>query len=185
MMIKFFIPHRLEGEKIIMLTRRDPFIMLTRIASWVVVGILPLLFYWLLGDTLQSIFGGVTYQPILVLFTSLFYLYIWLFAFVSYVNYYLDVWIITNQRIIDMEQRGLFARIVSEQRLDKIQDITAESKGFFPTVLNYGEVYAQTAGEKERFVFKQVPEPYTIAKKLGDVVHDYKKAHLYTDNLRK
>ncbi|MFA5022180.1 MAG: PH domain-containing protein [Patescibacteria group bacterium] len=185
MIIKFFIPHRLEGENIILLLRRHHFVLLTRFASWTVVAILPLLFYWLLNDTLKKIFTGVTYEPILVLFTSLYYLFIWLFAFASYVSYYLDVWVITNQRIIDMEQGGLFARTVSEQRLDKIQDITSEAKGFFPTILNYGQVYAQTAGEKERFVFKQIPEPHSVAKKLGNVVNDYKKAHIFTDNLKK
>ena len=38
------------------------------------------------------------------------------------------MWIITNDRILDIEQHGLFARTVSELRLHRVQDVTAEIK---------------------------------------------------------
>lgn len=65
----------------------------------------------------------------------------------------------TNKRIIDAEQRGLFSREVSEFKLYRVQDVTIEIKGVLPTFLNYGNVYIQTAGEAKEFVFKQIPNP--------------------------
>ncbi|MDD3607584.1 MAG: PH domain-containing protein [Candidatus Moranbacteria bacterium] len=91
-------------------------------------------------------------------------LILWLAIFVVWVDYYLDVWIITDQRIVNIEQYGFFRRHVSELEHGKIQDVTTEVQGIFPTLLNFGYVYIQTAGEKERFVFKQIPNPTRVRK---------------------
>ena len=69
---------------------------------------------------------------------------------------------ITNQRIIYVRQDGFFARDISEQRLDKVQDATSEIHGVMSTVFNYGTVQVQTAAELERFSFDQVPKPEKI-----------------------
>jgi len=176
-MIKFYIPHHLKGEKIILLLRRHPFIILTKIIFWAFVAILPPIFYLILGDILAKLFSNELFSPLVVLFTSIYYLYIWLFAFHSFVDYYLDVWLVTTDRIVNIEQKGLFARTISEQKIYRIQDVTSELKGFFSTILNYGTVYIQTAGEKERFIFKQIPAPYEVARKITRIVEKNKKFH--------
>lgn len=176
-MLKFHIPHHLKGEKIILLLRRHPFIILSKIITWAVAAILPLIFYLLMGKTLAGLFSNELFSPLVVLFTSIYYLYIWLFAFHGFVDYYLDVWIVTNERIVNIEQKGLFARVVSEQRLYRVQDVTSELKGFFSTLLDFGTVYIQTAGEQQRFVFKQVPSPYNVARKINKIVEQNKKFH--------
>jgi len=56
----------------------------------------------------------------------------------------------------------LFVRSVSELKFAKIQDIHTEVTGLIPTILNYGDVYIQTAGTKERFLFRKVPDPYKL-----------------------
>jgi uncharacterized membrane protein YdbT with pleckstrin-like domain len=81
-------------------------------------------------------------------------------------DYYLDVWIVTNYRVIGVEQRGLFNRVVAEYKLFRIQDVLAEQKGFFSTVVDYGNVHIQTAGEQEVIQFKQIPNPNYIAREL-------------------
>ena len=53
-------------------------------------------------------------------------------------------------------------REISELEHIKIQDVTSEVMGVVPTLFNYGFVYVQTAGETERFTFKQVPDPVKI-----------------------
>jgi uncharacterized membrane protein YdbT with pleckstrin-like domain len=101
--------------------------------------------------------------PLLLLFLlNTFLLFIWLYVFLIWVDYYFDVWIITNERIVNIEQKGLFNREVSELQFSRIQDVTSVVDGFIPTILNFGDVYVQTAAEEERFVFRQIPDPYTI-----------------------
>lgn len=176
-MIKFYIPHRLKDEKIILLLRRHWFIILKKIVFWGIIAIMPLVFYFILNDFVEGLISNESIYPIFILFISIYYLYVWLFAFYSFVDYYLDIWIVTSERIINIEQKGLFAREVSEQRLYRIQDVTSELKGFFPTILNYGTVYIQTASETPHFIFKEVSTPQEVAKKISQIVEQNKKFH--------
>lgn len=176
-MFKFNIPNQERGEKIILVIRRHLFIILSKIVGWAIIAVLPLFFYFILGNVIAGFFAHELFYPLIILFASIYYLYIWLFAFASFVDYYLDAWIVTNKRIINIEQKGLFARVVSEQRLYRVQDITSELKGFFATFLNFGNVYIQTAGEEKRFVFKQIPNPYRVVKKITLLVEENKKFH--------
>jgi hypothetical protein len=115
-----------------------------------------------LGFFIRGNFGFIQINintQIQILIELLFYLFIWLGVFVVWVNYYLDVWIITDRRIINVDQIALFKRSVSELEHSKIQDITSEIHGFLPTLFSYGYIYIQTAGETQRFLFKQIPNP--------------------------
>ncbi len=126
---------------------------------------------------MAELFNNQFFAPIVILFVSLYYLYIWLFAFHSFVDYYLDVWIVTNHRVVNIEQKGLFARQVSEQKLYRIQDVTSELKGLIGTFLDFGTVYVQTAGEEARFIFKQIPHPQNVAQKINQLVEENRKFH--------
>ncbi len=66
--------------------------------------------------------------------------------FVIWTNYFLDMWIITNKRLVDIEQVKLFKRVVTATRIDLVQDITVKIPGFIATMLNFGNLTVQTAG---------------------------------------
>ncbi len=174
-MLDFYIPHRQKNEKIILLLRRHVILILAKIIFWAIVAIMPFLLYLILGKILLEMFNSELMNAILILFVSVYYLFVWLFAFHSFVDYYLDVWIITNRRIINMEQNGLFSRTVSEQKLYRIQDVTSKLIGFYSTIFDYGDVHVQTAGEEQRFIFKQVPKPFQVAKKINQLAEENKK----------
>jgi len=93
-------------------------------------------------------------------FLSLFLLILWTVIFFIVTNYYLDYWIVTNERTIQTELRGLFSRVLSDVNHDRIQDITVDVKGFLPTIFHFGDLHIQTAGEFREFVFRQIPDPY-------------------------
>lgn len=105
-------------------------------------------------------------KSILLFVESLMAMILWLISFIFWIDYYFDVWIITDRRIVDIEQLGLFRRNVSELEHSKVQDVTTEIHGILPTLLKYGFVYVQTAGKKTRFIFKQVPRPMMIRKMI-------------------
>jgi hypothetical protein len=104
---------------------------------------------------------GATFQLFIFLENS-FFLLVWIISFLIWIDYYLDVWIVTDKRIVNIEQKGLFSRVVSELELENIQDITTDVLGVIPTFLNYGDLYVQTAAEKERFLFHNIPDPYGV-----------------------
>ena len=84
-----------------------------------------------------------------------------LFFYIELLNYWLDMWIITNQRIIDVEHQALFHRQVSEFSTARVQDITVEVEGVFASLLGYGDVSIQTAGEQS-FSIKRVANPELV-----------------------
>lgn len=83
--------------------------------------------------------------------------------------YYLNIHIVTSERIVDIDQPALLKHTVSELHLNQMQDVTAEIHGLLENVFNYGDVYIQTAGETERFVFSQIPNPTKVTKLLLDL----------------
>ena len=108
-----------------------------------------------------QLFLGVNQNVILFVENS-FTLAIWVYGFLIWIDYYFDIWIITSERIVNIEQKGMFTRTVSELRYSKIQDITTEVVGFLPTIINFGDVKVQTAAEESEFLFRTVSDPYAV-----------------------
>lgn len=161
------------GEYIILYIHRHWIILFASIVKSLSLIVLPIVVYW--GLSLQGVLEWQELSGLLfILGSSLFYLYVWLFLFNSLLDHYLDVWIVTNERIINVEQINLFSRLISEKQLDKMQDITVVAKGFWPTIFNYGDVHIQTAGSVERFVFKQIPNPRRIVNAITDAAERYR-----------
>ena len=169
------IPNREKGERVMLVLRRHPFIIFVRILFWIVAAACPIMLRYILQQAQLDVTGNDALYAITVLFISTYYLYIWLFAFHSFVDYYLDVWVVTTHRIINIEQLGLFARNVSELKLTRIQDVTYELRGFFSTILHFGNVFVQTAGEQERFIFKQIPDPESATRKIIQLSEERKR----------
>jgi signal transduction histidine kinase len=152
------LPNKLPGEKIVKVLRRDLLILIKKIFFFLVLAAVFFAFFFSAVVIFPAIME-TDFFPAIVLASSAYLLFIWLFFFFSFIDYYLDIWIITNERIINVEQQGFFSRIISEQRLFRVQDVTSEVVGFMPTFFKYGNVYVQTAAEKDRFAFEQVPDP--------------------------
>lgn len=163
---KFYFKEIGENEQIIMVIHRHWFNIFQQflVSLALVAALLGGIFFF------PALFYGFTSKDAYRLFffiESLFFLLIWLYMFLIWLDYYLDVWIITSERIVNIEQKGLFARHVSELKIKNIQDITTEVEGLIPTMLNYGDVYVQTAAEQVRFIFRSVPDPYRIKSEIS------------------
>lgn len=150
------------GEKIVLKVRRHKFSLFLECLFLVVFIILPPLVY-ILGGTVDYSFRlpGNTFFLFMFLYSSAL-LFAWILFFVIWTNYYLDVLIVTDKRIIDVEQKGFFHRELSTLRLDKIQDITVTVSGILATFLDFGTMRIQTAGESTEFVMRDVPEPNRV-----------------------
>ncbi len=166
MLSTYRLPNKVKNEEIIRVLRRDLFVLFKKVLLFLLLTILPFAFFYLMMIFNANILENNTIYPLVILAISAYYLFIWLFFFFSFIDYYLDVWIITSERIIDIQQRGFFSRIISEQKLFRIQDVTSEVNGAIPTIFKYGDVHVQTAGTKQRFFFHEVPNP----DKVRDII---------------
>ncbi len=172
-MIKHF-PEQKKGERAILILRRHWLVFVKTILLFILAASVPVIFYNMANNLWPGIFTGNIIKGVAILFISSYYLGIWLFFFAHFVDYYLDVWIVTNKRIINTEQHGLFSRVVSEHKLEKIQDVTSEVHGIIPTFFDYGKVHIQTAGANQRVAFKEVRRPHKLRKIILSLVKQEK-----------
>lgn len=75
-----------------------------------------------------------------------------------------NIVIVTNQHLVDMDQTGLFNRVVSTQSLGRIQDVKSQINGPLQTIFQYGTIVVQTAGESQNFSFDYIPRPYEVER---------------------
>lgn len=150
-----------EGEEIILILRRHWLLLVGKIIPFILMFI-AIIAMFILGPIIISRLPVEVSNNLFNVVMSFFCLGFWLGLFTMWIDFYYDVWIVTDQRIISIEQLGLFRREISELEHGKIQDVTTEIHGVIPTLLKFGQVYIQTAGEKARFTFKQVDNPVMI-----------------------
>jgi len=96
----------------------------------------------------QAGFDIETVLPLIQFFLITYLMILVLGVFIMWTDYYFDVWVVTDLRIIDIEQRTIFNREVSEFMLYNIQDVTVEIPSVLATFLKYGNIKIQTAGGK-------------------------------------
>jgi membrane protein YdbS with pleckstrin-like domain len=165
-------PTQRPDEKVILLLRRHWLILAREVFHLVVMLCIPPLviaFSFVYG---QFVVDATSWLYVVIIeILSLYYLFVFLTFYQDFVDYHLDIWIVTDQRILSVEQHGLFDRVLAEFSISKVQDVTSEVKGKLQTIFDYGNVHVQTAGSQERFIFEQVPNPEEVVKIILQV-HD-------------
>jgi uncharacterized membrane protein YdbT with pleckstrin-like domain len=174
MYTRYHFPNQKPNEQILLFYRRHWITVVKIILFSAVLACVPIFLYIFLANTYAD-FNSPAFAGMYVLVNSAYALFIILFTFSNFIDYYLDVWIVTNMRIINIEQRGLFSRELSEKDLGRMQDISSEVKGFFATFLNYGDVQIQTAGVEQHFVFRQIPNAEEATRLISNLVAEYRK----------
>lgn len=172
---KDYIPNQIAGEKILLFFRRHKVFAFKILFYGLIMILISVLFSWLFF--ISSFSDNQILSALFILFISIFTLFAVNFTFTNFIDYYLDVWIVTNKRVISIEQKGLFSRQVSEKDLGRMQDITAEVEGFWATIFGYGDVHIQTAGEEQRFIFEQIPNAEEVSRQISNLVAEYRRNH--------
>lgn len=162
-MRRFLFPGQQSGESIYLVVRQHWVILAKRLVIWgILVAALMIVRHYLplLGPVILE--GAVA--PLINMLIQVYILFLITSLFIIWVLYYLNMYIVTNERIVDVDQKGLFSHHVSELNMEKIEDVTSEVNGILGHIFDYGTVYIQTAGTRERFDFENVPNPGQITK---------------------
>jgi hypothetical protein len=160
--------HLDPDEKIILEVRKHWIVFFGHGMFLLFIAILPLVVFAVVKGFFPSFFnidfGGNTSALFLFIYT-LWVLFLWILFFLDWTKYYLDVWYVTEKRIIAVDQKKIFDREVSNLRFDKIQDITIDVHGFVSTMLNFGNIRVQTASENsQEFRINTVRNPEHVKK---------------------
>lgn len=161
----------LQDEKIILKKRRHWFIIVAELAPVVLVALLPP-FFLVVGSAIPFIELLLReYVALVIFFLGSWWLFLWTIFFIIWTNYYLDIVVITNKRIIDIEQLGLFARDIVEVRMENIEDIKTTVIGLLASLLDMGSLHIQTAGESREVIIKNIANPHEV-REIISRLHD-------------
>lgn len=90
--------------------------------------------------------------------------------FPSWIAWRFSVFIVTDQRLIQITQKGLFKRSVVDLALNQIQMINYQINGFQETLLGFGTIMIQTfVGD---LTIHDIHHPAKIQKRLLKILRD-------------
>lgn len=151
-------------ETVVLHRRRFWLPIAAEAAATILVAAAPLTLINILPDVLpeSAELIAVRFQVPLNFFAAIWALFAWMILAVNWTNYYLDVLIITTKRVLDIEQKGLFARDIAETRIENIQDTRVEVVGLLASLLDFGNLYVQTAAAQDQFVIRNIRHPNAV-----------------------
>jgi hypothetical protein len=90
--------------------------------------------------------------------------------FYHYILWYFSIYIVTDQRIRQITQKGFFGKDVIELQLSKIQNISYNIPGFSGEIFKFGTIVIQTfVGD---LIINNVEHPEKIYNKLQNALND-------------
>jgi len=165
-------------ENIIIEVRKHYWALWEELAVVIFIFFIPIFIYAVVS-AIPSIINLIPGDPAF-LFLGLFagwLICMWITSFMIWTEYYLDIWLVTDQKLISVDQAGIFSRQISTVQLNKVQDVTVEVRGIIATFLKYGDVKIQTAGEEREFIIHKVANPSHVELVINRAIEEYDREH--------
>lgn len=150
---------QLDGEEVILLLRKH---LITQI-QWVIIAIIMILAPLTLTNFPLLRFLPSRFQFIVIL---LWYLLVFAVMLENFLGWYFNVYIVTDERVIDIDFYNLIYKEISDAEIENIEDVTVIVGGVLQTIFNYGLVEIQTAAQTPQIEFEYVPQPGKISEVL-------------------
>lgn len=87
----------------------------------------------------------------------------------SYILWYFSFYLLTNERLRQVRQKGLFNRSVVDLDLDNIDSVSFGVAGIFGTIFNYGTILVQT--EAGDLTLSTINKPEMVYNELENAAH--------------
>jgi len=156
------------GERIILLLRQHPVTFLPSVLVIVLLSLAPIFLQSVVEGTLLDIYSLPL--RVRVLFLLLWYLLAFGYGILSFLSWFFNIYLVTDQRIIDLDYFGFLFYRLSEAELGQIQDVTHQVGGVLRTIFDFGDVSVQTAAETCVFDFSDVPAPARVHDLITDLI---------------
>ena len=128
-------------EQVVLKVRKHWFILIQHAFTTILAGVIALIAAMFLLKV-----APFSVAPAFVVFLlSIWLILIWIALMTIWTEYYLDMWVVTNERIVYTEQSSLFSRSVTTMQLERVQDATIKVSNIIQTLLDYGMLRIQTA----------------------------------------
>lgn len=155
-----YFDDQFDNEEVLFVFRKHPVVMrkgLVLAMFAILLGTIPAL----IKPEYSYFFGGLAAGFVLAILVYL----------PSWISWYYSVFIVTDQRLIQITQKGFFHKSVVDLNLSQIQSINYEVAGMQATMLGFGTILIQTyIGD---LVIHEIHHPAKIQKKLMGILRDH------------
>jgi hypothetical protein len=155
------------NEQIFILLRRHWVTNLGWIMNAVLAIVIPFAIYAVLlffDFNASELLGVKLISIILALYFSLILTYI----VRHLIDWYYNLYIVTDERVVDYDFKSLLSRGASESALSGVETVKESSIGFLPNLFNYGDVKVISESDRE-IIFHSIPEPVLVRDKVVDL----------------
>jgi len=156
-----YFDDQFDDEEVLLVFRKHPIVMRKGLILGMLgplVGVLPATFKPELG--FGWFFGGMLIGTLLGL----------IIYFPSWMSWHFTVCVVTNQRFIQLTQKGFFHREVSDIGLNLIQSLNYSIKGFTETLFGFGTITIQTY--MGNIDIHDVYRPAKIHKRIQNILRE-------------
>jgi hypothetical protein len=153
------MPYQFQGqrsnEEVLVICRQHPFSLLKRLIFAGLVLLFPLLV-----DVFIPVGGVLAGSIVICLVLGLGLLW---HAWSLWWN---TTFLLTTERIVLLEQFGMFNREFAEVPLGSIVQVSHDVKGILPTLLGFGSIRVAAGAARDALVLPNLPEPYGIQQEI-------------------
>lgn len=159
--VGFSTQHR--DEQVILLLRQHPITQL----KWILVAIGLVFVPWL--------FSAMPVAQVLPMRFQTLALVGWMllivgFSLEAFLSWFYNVYIVTDERVIDVDFHSLIFKNISSAKIDNIEDVTERTGGAIRALFDFGTVKIQTAAAQVEFEFDNVPHPSKVTSLLNELI---------------
>ncbi len=111
--------------------------------------------------------------------TVLWYLGLAFFVLENLLLWFYNIYIVTDERIVDVDFFGLLYKNVNVAQIRKIEDVNYSQLGILANIFNFGDVVMETASEQlsaevkdegSAFTFQAVINPNRVVRVIGELI---------------
>ena len=157
-----------EDEEVVLLLRAHPITNL----KWILISMVMII----VPEVLTAV-GAFADVPVkfLVLGKLVWYLVILAYGLERFLNWYYSVFIVTNERVVDIDFVNLLTRIVSYANLNHIEEPSMVAGGFIRSLFKFGDVFVATAAEGQATEALGVPYPERVISIISELSEELEK----------
>lgn len=160
--VGFDIQH--DDEPVLLLLRQHPIVNFPWIFLTLFLVIAPIIVLPLI-PFLDFLPGNYRFVALLGWYTMVFG-----YALEQFLVWFFNIYIVTDERVIDFDFYNLLFKRVSEAKIENIEDITTSNSGLLQSIVDFGDIRIQTAAEIPEIEFERVPHPDLVAKFLSEML---------------
>jgi len=163
-----YFEDQFDDETVLYVFRKHPVVMrrglIIGMAAWLIGPLYTVALTYLRPDNYPSVnffFGSLVLSIVFGMFILLPF----------WISWYFSVFIVTDQRFIQITQKGLFNRAVVDMGLSQIQMVNYEIRGLQETLLGFGTIMMQSfMGD---LVIHDIHHPAHTQKKIIQILREH------------